>query len=212
MRTADWYFDFISPYAYLQFQRLEQLPAGLDLRLRPVLFAGLLDHWGQLGPAEIPQKKVHTLLLTRRRAQAMGVPFVPPPRHPFNPLPLLRLALALGSERAAVRAIFHHIWGEGRDGQTPESLNDLAAKLGVDDLAAATGVDAVKAQLRTNTEEAAARGVFGVPSFVIEDRVFWGDDSFELMLEWLENPSVLDDAEIQRILTLAPAAERARKT
>lgn len=53
---ADWYFDFISPFAYLQFVRLGEL-AGARLRLRPVLFAGLLQHWGQLGPAEIPAKR-----------------------------------------------------------------------------------------------------------------------------------------------------------
>lgn len=210
MRPADWYFDFISPYAYLQFLKLDQLPDGLELRLRPVLFAGLLDHWGQLGPAEIPQKKVHTLLLTRRRAQKMGAPFVPPPRHPFNPLPLSRLALALDCEREAVATIFHHIWGEGQDGQAPESLTALAEKLGVTDLAEATGRPEVKTALRANTEEAAARGVFGVPSFVIEDRVFWGDDSFDLLLEWLDDPSILDGEEIERILTLPAAAERAR--
>ena len=90
VRRAEWFFDFISPYAYLQFHQLRRLPDDIDVRFRPVLFAGLLNHWGQLGPAEILAKKRHTFLLTRWRAQKLGLPFRPPPRHPFNPLTLLR--------------------------------------------------------------------------------------------------------------------------
>ena len=60
MRRVDWYFDFISPYAWLQAERFAQLPPGIELHCKPVLFAGLLEHWGQLGPAEIPTKRVFT--------------------------------------------------------------------------------------------------------------------------------------------------------
>ena len=59
-RTALWHFDFVSPYAYLQFRQLDRLPDDLEVLFRPVLFAGLLDHWKQLGPAEIPAKKAST--------------------------------------------------------------------------------------------------------------------------------------------------------
>ncbi|HJP22575.1 MAG TPA: 2-hydroxychromene-2-carboxylate isomerase, partial [Alphaproteobacteria bacterium] len=59
MKTADWYFDFISGFAYLQFATLERLK-GLEIRFRPVLFAGLLNYHGQLGPAEIPAKRTFT--------------------------------------------------------------------------------------------------------------------------------------------------------
>lgn len=210
MRQADWYFDFISPYAYLQFHRLKEMPDDVEVRLRPVLFAGLLNHWGQLGPAEIPQKKSHTFLLTRWRAQKLGLPFRAPPRHPFNPLTVLRLAIATGATREAVGTIFDHLWAEGQDAQTAESMAALADKLGVDDLVAATGSDAVKAELRANVEDAVARGVYGVPSFVFDNALFWGDDMFELMLEWLDDPSFVDDAESRRIMDLPPAAERRR--
>lgn len=210
MREAIWYFDVISPYAYLQFHQLKKLPDEFAVTLKPVLFAGLLDHWGQLGPAEIPQKKTHTMLVTRWRAGRMGLPFKPPPRHPFNPLALLRLAIALGAGREAVGAIFDHVWGRGQDGQAPESLAALAERLGVSDLATLISDATVKDALRANTEEAIANGVFGVPSFLIEGRVFWGEDMFELMLAWLRDPGVLDDPEITRILTLPSAAERPR--
>lgn len=210
MRQADWFFDYISPYAYLQFHQLRALPKDVEVTLRPVLFAGLLNAWGQLGPAEIPAKKAHTFLLCQWRARARGLPFTAPPRHPFNPLTLLRLTLALGSTPAVVGAIFDHLWAQGGDGQDPAALKALAADLGVDDLAAATGAPAVKDQLRQNTEEAVAAGVYGVPSFVIEDHLFWGDDMFEMLCAWLNDPTLLDNPEARRISDLPPAAERKR--
>ena len=211
MRRADWFFDFISPYAYLQFHQLHRLPDDVEVHFRPVLFAGLLNHWGQLGPAEIPAKKRHTFLLTHWRAQKLGLPFRAPPRHPFNPLSLLRLALALGSDRTAIGVIFDHVWAEGQDGQDPASLSALVRKLGVPDLNAATSEPAVKDALRTNTEHAVAHGIYGVPSFLIGNEIFWGDDMFDLMLEWLDDPSFLGDPESHRIMALPPGAERRAK-
>ena len=79
-----------------------------------------------------------------------------------------------------------------------------------DDLAAATGAPAVKDQLRQNTDEAVAAGVYGVPSFVIEDHLFWGDDMFEMLCAWLDDPTLLDNPEARRISDLPPAAERKR--
>jgi len=211
MRQADWYFDFISPYAYLQFHRMHRLPDDVEVRCRPVLFAGLLNHWGQLGPAEIPNKKTHTFLLSRWRADKLGLAFKAPPRHPFNPLCVLRLAIALDESPGAAGTIFDHIWGEGADGQSPESMAVLANKLGIDDPVAATGDQAVKDRLRANTEEAIARGVYGVPTFAIGEQLFWGDDMFDMMLEWLADPSILTEAEAQRMGQLPPAAERPRR-
>ena len=90
MRTIDWYFDFISPYAWFAFLRLDELPADVDLRMKPVLFAGLLNHWGQKGPAEIPAKRIWTYRSCAWTAQSLGIPFQAPAAHPFNPLPYLR--------------------------------------------------------------------------------------------------------------------------
>ncbi len=210
MRHATWYFDFLSPYAYLQLKQMDQLPRDVAVTFQPVLFAGLLNHWGQLGPVEIPGKKVHTMLVTHWRAQSKGIAFRPPPRVPFNPLAVLRLAIALGASRETVTQIFDHIWAEGHDGQDEGSLDGLAEKLGVADWRGETARAAVKAQLRTNTEAAIAAGVFGVPTFVIEGQMFWGDDSFELMCDWLADPGVLDNDEVRRLLALDAGAERKR--
>ena len=207
---ADWHFDPVSPYAWLQFLQLDLLPPDLELRFRPTLFAGLLNHWGQLGPAEIPAKKIATFQLCRWRAQRMDAPFRSPPRHPFNPLALLRLCIALGETREAAGAVLSHVWGEGRDGQAEADLDALANRLGAPDWREMTQQQAVKDRLRRNGDDAIAAGVFGVPSFVIEGRVFWGDDMFGLMLDWLDDPSVLEDEESRRAESMPVAAVRPR--
>ena len=94
-RTADWYFDFISPFAYLQWQAVRRLP-GIVPVCRPVLLAGLLSHHGHKGPAEIPSKRLFTYRHAQWRADRAGIPMTFPPAHPFNPLAALRLCIAAG--------------------------------------------------------------------------------------------------------------------
>lgn len=207
-RHADWYFDFISPFAYLQLKSFDRLPDDLEVTFKPVLFAGLLSHWENKGPAEIPAKRNQTYRYCHWLAAKRGVPFKTPPRHPFNPLAVLRLGIALGADRSVVEAIFQHIWGEGNDGQEPGSLNALAASLGVDDLAAATSDPAVKQTLRDNTDEATARGVFGVPTFAVDDELFWGEDSTDMLLDYLADPDMFKKGELGRISDLPVGAAR----
>ncbi len=207
-RQADWYFDFVSPFAYLQFEAFDRFPDDLAVSLKPVLFAGFLGHWEHKGPAEIPAKRRQTYRYCHWLAGKRGIPYKTPPRHPFNPLTVLRLAIALGAEFEAVGAIFRHIWAEGNDGQDPESLAALAASLGVEDLETRVGESAVKQRLRTNTEEAIERGVFGVPTFVVGGELFWGEDSTGMMVDYLADPELFQSREFERLDNLPAAAAR----
>jgi len=207
-RHADWYFDVVSPYAYLQFSTFDRLPSDLQIQIKPVLFAGLLGAWDNMGPAEIPAKRRQTYRYCHWLAGKRGIPFKTPPRHPFIPLAVLRLAVVLDGEPDAVGAIFHHIWGAGNDGQDRESLSDLAATLGVDDWQARINDPAVKQQLRANTEEAVSRGVFGVPTFAIDGEIFWGDDVTDMMLDFLNEPELFSHGEWGRLGEMPVAAQR----
>ena len=207
-RQADWYFDFVSPFAYLQFEAFDRFPDDLAISLKPVLFAGMLGHWEHKGPAEIPAKRRQAYRYCHWLAGKRGIRYKMPPRHPFNPLAVLRLAIALGPDPATVGAIFRHIYTEGNDGQDPESLAALAASLGVEDLEARVGAPAVKQQLRANTEEAIERGVFGVPTFVVGEEIFWGEDMTGMLLDYLADPELFRSAEFERLDNLPAAAQR----
>ena len=205
---ADWYFDVVSPYAYLQFVDFKRLPADLEITCKPVLFAGLLNFWGNMGPAEIPAKRRQTFRYCDWLARKRGVPFRTPPRHPFNPLALLRLIIAAGATHAAVGAAFRHVWGEGNEAQEIDALRPLAASLGVADLEAAIAAPDVKHRLRANTEEATARGVFGIPTFAVADELFWGQDTTDMMLEFLADPDGFRAGDWARLHDVPVAAAR----
>ena len=204
----DWYFDFVSPFAYLQLQRFDQLPPGTVVRPVPVLFAGILKHWGQLGPAEISGKRIFTYRYVHWLAERRGVALEMPPAHPFDPLPLLRLVVAAGPKLSTVRRLFDFVWREGRlpDSDGGRALDAVAVELGVDDRRRATSRPAAKAALIEHTRSALARGVFGVPTFVHGAELFWGDDATDMLLDYPERL-------IQRVRasdTLPIGAERPR--
>ena len=208
MPAADWYFDFLSPFSYLQLAQFDRLPPDLEVTYRPVLFAGLLAHWEHKGPAEIPAKRVQTYRWCHWYAARHGIPFRMPPAHPFNPLRPLRLAVAQGAEPALIRALFDAIWAEGRDPSQVEEWRALTGRLGITDADEMIARPEVKAALRRATEEAAARGVFGIPTFVIGDEVFWGLDTTDLVLDYLNDPTMLKSGEYARISDLPIAQAR----
>lgn len=210
MKSTNWYFDFVSPYAYLQSRMMGRFAGRAEIARVPVLFAGLLGHWKNIGPAELPTKRLWTYRFCTWYGQAHGIPFRMPPRHPFNPLKPLRLAIALGATPAAVQAIFDFIWAEGRDPADPAEWRALGANLGVADPDAAIDNQAVKDTLRTNTEAAIAEGVFGVPSFVVDGEVFWGVDATDFVLHYLDDPTLFRDPEFERLTALPAGAERRR--
>ena len=206
MRAATWYFDFVSPFACICLHRLKELPPDLAIEYRPVLFAGLLNHWGQKGPAELPSKRRYTYLWSHWWAHSLGIPLRYPAAHPFNPLHHLRLAIACGSKPEAVRRIFDAIWTSGHDAADNQRFSALCKDLGIDpeDL---ENPD-IKKILRKNTQEAVTRGVFGVPTFEVNGELFWGADSMEFLRAFLADPAILKNAEMKRLDGLPVAAAR----
>ena len=203
MRKATWYFDFVSPFAYIGLHRLKELPPDLSIDYRPVLFAGLLNHWGQKGPAELPTKRRYTYRWSHWSATRLGLPFKYPAAHPFNPLHHLRLAIACGSKPEAIQVIFDEVWTTGADASDAARFAALSKKLGIAEI----GQEA-KDQLRKNTEEAVQRGVFGVPTFDADGELFWGADSIEFLKAFLKDSSVVKNQEMQRLDNLPVAAAR----
>ena len=202
MKTITFFLDFISPFAYLAFEELPKTLAGLSyaVRYKPVFFGGLLQHNGQMGPAELQHKREWTYRHTQWLAQSKGIPFAMPAMHPFNPLPLLRLAVAtdrLGEpNRYVCETIFRHVWVGGADAADAARTAALSDSL-------QTGrplymdAPAAKELLTQHTQDAIAAGVFGVPSYAVDDRVFWGLDALPMLRAYLEDDPSLAAAQWQ---------------
>ena len=193
MKHITFYFDFISPYAFLAFEKLPEALQGFSCSVtyKPVLFAGLLKHHGQLGPAEISGKREWTYRQVLWLAAQQGTHLQMPASHPFNPLHLLRLAWACADpdvaqgtpNRFVCESIFRHVWQSGLDAADPARLEALAAPLqpkqGLADAA-------VKQRLKDATQEAINQGVFGVPTCSVDGKLFWGLDALPMLRAFLE--------------------------
>jgi len=197
MKQITFYLDFISPYAYLAFEKLPQALMGnsYSVRYKPVLFAALLKHNGQLGPAEIAGKRDWTYRQVLWLAQREGLSLQLPATHPFNPLALLRLALACDANgepnRYVCETVFRHVWQGGAEASDATRLQTLTQQMAP---ARAVDSDAVKAQLKANTDEAIARGVFGVPTLAVDDKLFWGFDALPMLTAYLSGDAWFDTA------------------
>lgn len=195
---AVWVFDVISPFGYLSLKELGRLPASVEVEFLPVLFAGLLNHYGQIGPAEIDSKREFTYRFVLWRARKLGIPMRMPPAHPFNPLNALRLIIAAGGHRLAVETVFDAVFLHGLDVADPAVIADLAQKLNVANAEQALSEPTVKQALRSNTAWAIERGIFGVPTFVIDDEIFWGHDALDMVLDYVKDPGQFEDPEMKR--------------
>jgi len=204
MKTITFYLDFISPYAWLAFDVLPQALEGISHRVvhKPLLFAALLKHHGQLGPAEMPCKRDWTYRQVLWLARQQATPLQLPAAHPFNPLGLLRLACACDAQgqpnRWVCEKIFRHVWCTGLDAADPERLARLQEELLSHLLPDGSPQgDQVKRALQTHSQEAIDAGVFGVPSFVVDDKVFWGQDALPMLRAYLQGDAWFDGPDWQ---------------
>jgi 2-hydroxychromene-2-carboxylate isomerase len=206
--VADWFFDFVSPFAYLQSEQLAALAPHITVRYRPVLLAGILGAHGQLGPAEIPSKRAFTYRFVQWQAKRLGIPLKLPHEHPFNPLPLLRLAIACDCQASAIHRIFRFVWRDGRLPDLPIEWAELTHDLGLPNADARIAEPEVKDALRRCTDEAIALGVFGVPTLALRGELFWGADATQMAADYAAAGCRWIDPEFARAATLPIGAAR----
>ena len=206
--VADWYFDFISPFAYLQSEQLASLAPAITIRYKPVLFAGLLSAQAHKGPAEIPAKRAFTYRYVIWQAKRLGIALKLPHEHPFNPLPLLRLAIACDCEAQAIHRIFRFVWRDGRLPDLPIEWAELTHDLGLANADARIAEPDVKAMLRRNTDEAISRGVFGVPTLDVRGELFWGADATQMAADYAAAGCRWTDPEYARAALMPVGAMR----
>jgi 2-hydroxychromene-2-carboxylate isomerase len=197
MKQITFYLDFISPYAYLAFEELPQALLGLSYSVtyKPTALGVLLRHHGSLGPAEIPAKRDWTYRHVMWLAHSKGIPLDMPAMHPFNPMPLLRLAVGTDPQglpnRYVCETLFRHVWQGGADAVDVARLEAITSELAP---ARAATDDTVKAQLKAHTDDAIALNIFGVPAFEVDGKVFWGLDALPMLRAYLEGDAWFTDA------------------
>ena len=211
MKHITFYLDFISPFAWLAFEELPRALQGLSYTVtyKPVLFAALLKHHGQLGPAEIPAKRDWTYRHVLWLARSMGTPLQMPSAHPFNPLALLRLAVATDAagcpNRYGCEAVFRHVWVGGADASDAIRLQALTQSLAPARQASAGDV---KAQLAAHTAEAIGKDVFGVPAFEVDGHIFWGLDALPMLRAYLSGDPWFDAGHWESVASVAQGIRR----
>lgn len=218
MKTLEFYFDYLSPYAYFSWNKIEGFCAShdVDLVVKPVVFGKLLDHWGQLGPAEIPPKREWVFEYCLYYATANNLPLSFPKYHPFNPLAALRASLEMvsgGHQRKLITALFHAAWGEGQDIGDAEVVLSVARDVGLDpsELEKNMAGSDVKEALKQSTDEAISKGVFGIPSIIYDSKLFWGNDQFDYLSEVIKGTYETDDAKYRDMLSRPRAIDRVKK-
>lgn len=216
LAPIQFYFDYISNNAYVAWHALRQLAPRYERRIEPVpvLFAGLLEAHGQLGPAEIPAKAYWMWRNTLRKAALLGLPMQPPAFHPFNPLLALRvssLPLEEDVRDRLINALFDAVWCRSLHVSEPAVVAGIFDELGLrgKELVPAAQTAEIKALLRQQTDAAIACGVFGVPSMRVGDEVFWGYDDLPYLEMHLSGNDPLPVAGL--VMPKAPAASARRR-
>lgn len=210
MKHITFYLDFVSPFAWLAFEQLPQALMGhsYSVTYQPILLPALLKHHGQLGPADIVPKRDWTLRQVQWLARTYGHDLQMPASHPFNPLPLLRLAVACQAQgtpnRYVVETLFKHVWLGGAEAADPVRLQALTEQLNPP---RPPDSDAVKAELKAHTDKAIALGVFGVPTYRVDDQLFWGFDALPMLQAYLSGDALLE-TESHAAAHVAPGVRR----
>ena len=221
MTDIHFYFDFISPYAWLAFKALPKSLEGISHRVHyhPVVFGAMLKHHGQLGPAEMPGKRDWTYRQVMWLAKQQGTDLQMPASHPFNSLALLRLAVGASDNgqpnRYVVESIFKHVWCTGLEASDAERFAALQLRLLSQanvSLKDPQSVE-VKQLLQQQTQQAIDLGLFGVPSMVVNGQVFWGQDALPILRAyllgdaWFESADWLDAGKLPVGIRRTPAPQ-----
>ena len=193
-KTVEYYFDFGSPAAYLASTELKALASdtGATVVWRPMLLGGVFVATGNHSPASVPAKGKYIFADFARFAKRYGVPLKINPFFPINTITLMRIAVGLQLRNDPrfmdyCTAMYRAIWVEAQNMNDPATVGAVLQAAGFDApaLLALASEQAVKDKLKSETELAVARGIFGAPTFFVGEQMFWGQDRLDFVREAL---------------------------
>jgi 2-hydroxychromene-2-carboxylate isomerase len=194
-KEVEFLFDVGSPAAYLAWTQLPRiaLETGSTVAYKPILLGGVFQATGNRSPMEVPAKGRYMQQDLERFARRLGVVFRHNPHFPINTLMLMRAIIGLQMREPQrmgpfADAAFRAIWVDGQPMNDPAVFSAVLQRAGFDaeKILALVGDAEVKERLKTATQEAVARGVFGAPTFFVGDTMFWGQDRLDFVKEALQ--------------------------
>jgi 2-hydroxychromene-2-carboxylate isomerase len=210
MIRFNFYFDFLSPFSYFAWNKLQGHPE-FTIDYKPVALGPLLNHWSIKGPGEVQPKREFLLKQCLRYAVKHKIDFTTPKTHPFNSLYALRLSLKSVSgdlQNEVIKTLWLAGWQKRIDMGDPEELQRVLkeASLPAEELYEKSFSRQAKAELKANIQEAISYGTFGVPTMVVGDELFWGNDAIESMLDFINGADSLDRERLRDLLSSTPRA------
>lgn len=189
---ATFYYDIISPFAYLYLKQRSRLETKLDITPVAILLGGLLKAADNKGPGEIAAKRPHTYQFCVWQAEKLGIPFRFPEHHPFTTVAAQRLLVQEKANWLMVERAFDYVWVEGKDPNL--SWSEFCVYLGLAADTPRPENPEVKALLITNTNQAKLDGAFGIPALIVNQHCFWGVDAIDWTLDYLARPGMFEEA------------------
>mgnify|MGYP000205106387 FL=1 len=197
---ATFYYDIVSPFAYLYIKQRHRLETQLEMKPIPILLGGLLRAAENKGPGEIAAKRPHTYQFCVWQAERLGIPFRFPEHHPFMTVAPQRLLVSQQADWHMVERAFDYVWLEGKDPNL--SWVDFCIYLGLPADTAKPDSPDIKAQLIANTTQAAVAGAFGVPALIVNKHCFWGVDTIDWALDYLDRPNMFSEPAYALVKTI----------
>ncbi len=210
MKEFNFYFDFLSPFSFFAFKRLQALK-GFTIHYKPVALGPLLNQWGIKGPGEVDSKRAFLLKQCLRYAAKNNLRFTTPKTHPFNSLYALRLSLkcvADDHQETVMQILWKAGWEDRIDMGEPDELHRVLSEAGLPalELYEKSFSKEARAELKSNLQEAIGFGAFGVPTFVAGDELFWGNDAIDSLMDYLNGEDLLDRKKLEDLLSSTPRA------
>jgi 2-hydroxychromene-2-carboxylate isomerase len=186
-KKIDFYFDFISPYAYLAYKKIQSLPKNIKINYKPILLGGLHNLAGITAPALIKPKLKHMINDCLLIAKKNNFDFKWNSKFPINSLNIMRGYLNIDSSNQTqyIKIMFDAYWKNDLDISKEEILIPLLEQFQIDkDVFFKTIKDPIiKEMLKDVTKSAHEKEVFGAPTFIINNKIFWGQDRLEFALD-----------------------------
>jgi len=190
--AATFYYDIVSPFAYLYIKQRQRLESKLDIKPVPILLGGLLRATENKGPGEVAAKRPHTYQFCVWQAEKLGIPFRFPEHHPFMTIAAQRLLVEQSADWGMVERAFDYVWVEGKDPNL--SWPEFCGYLGLSADMPRPEDPEVKAKLIGNTNQAKTDGAFGVPALIVNHHCFWGVDTIDWVLDYLARPDMFEQS------------------